>query len=134
MTPQQHLVLVGAEYPNAWKYLDEVRAGRERDGLPGWPRWCFAPMAATLTWLRTVAPGHSPRDVSRIATLGAWRPGQGIYRLAPRLAEALIATPLAGDIPCSALLNLPEWAVYIETPGIASSAGFRITCCMMGVK
>lgn len=43
---------------------------------------------------------------------------QGIYRFDPDLYDALIATPLTGDLPDELLYRLPEWGVYLETPGL----------------
>lgn len=57
-------------------------------------------------------------DFSRLATLGTWRVTKGIYRFDPDLYDALIATPLTGDLPDDLLYRLPEWCVYLETPGL----------------
>ncbi|MFO1207058.1 MAG: hypothetical protein U1E63_15275 [Burkholderiales bacterium] len=43
---------------------------------------------------------------------------EGIYRFDPTLYESLISTPLSGDLPIDPLYRLPEWCVYIETPGL----------------
>jgi len=56
--------------------------------------------------------------VSAGLTWAAWRMTQGIYRFDPALYPALIETPLKGDIPASVLMQLPEWCVYVETPGL----------------
>ncbi|QQR69097.1 MAG: hypothetical protein IPI58_09815 [Alphaproteobacteria bacterium] len=55
--------------------------------------------------------------VSRLAALAAWRPTQGIYRYDPALYAALADTSISGDLPCDILYHLPEWCVYIDTPG-----------------
>jgi hypothetical protein len=41
---------------------------------------------------------------------------QGIYRYDPELLEALWTTPVE-KIPVELLYRLPEWCVYLETPG-----------------
>lgn len=40
-----------------------------------------------------------------------------MYRFDPHLLDALWNTPVQGDLPVELLLHIPEWGVYIETPG-----------------
>lgn len=58
------------------------------------------------------------QDVGRLGALAAWRVTQGIYRFDPALYERVAETPVSRDIPCDVLYHLPEWCVYIETPGL----------------
>jgi hypothetical protein len=58
-------------------------------------------------------------DVSRLSALAAWRTSKGIYRFDATLYEALRGTAVEGEIPCEVLRRLPEWCVYVETPGLA---------------
>lgn len=53
----------------------------------------------------------------KLAALATWRVTQGVYRFDPTLLEAVTSTPLDGDVPENVLFCLPEWCVYIETPG-----------------
>jgi hypothetical protein len=120
--PRMHVEAIAKAYPAAWKQIDEVRAERGI-GVPDWPEWCFAPMGA---WYSIVSEGlgkseldfESFRDVELFAALGAWRCTQGIYRFDPVIFDAIIETPISGDIPCDVIYRLPEWCVYIETPGM----------------
>ena len=34
--------------------------------------------------------------------------------------DAVRDTPVEGDIPCEVLHRLPEWCVYVETPGMTA--------------
>jgi len=61
-------------------------------------------------------PIHLVHDVARLAALGAWRVTQSVYRFDPDLYRALTKTPISGVIP-NVIYYLPEWSVYIETPG-----------------
>lgn len=121
LRPQMHLAAAGRLYPTAWRQADRFRADRGKSGLPAWPPWCYLPMAA---WYAIVSEGQLPlplekvADVSRLAALGAWRVTQGVYRFDPTLYEAVSSTPLIGDLPAEILYRLPEWCVYIETPGM----------------
>jgi hypothetical protein len=47
-----------------------------------------------------------------------WRLTQGIYRFEEALYPHLISTQGAGEIPVDILCRLPEWCVYLETPGL----------------
>ena len=62
-------------------------------------------------------------DVGDMGALAAWRITQGIYRFDPGVYDAVHHTPLKRDIPCDILYRLPEWCVYIETPGFQSELG-----------
>lgn len=119
--PIGHLRAASRLYPRAWKLVDEFRAGRGRD-LPKWPAWCFMPMAG---WYAIISadfggskiPVNIGMDIGRLAGIGTWRYSQGIYRFDPDILSALWDTQIACDIPADVLLRLPEWCMYIETPG-----------------
>jgi hypothetical protein len=121
LRPQKHLIAAGRLYPNAWRQADQFRADRGKSGLPAWPSWCYLPMAA---WYAIISGGRGPLpldrigDVGRLAALGSWRVTQGVYRFDQDLYEAVRGTPLEGDLPTAILYRLPEWCVYIETPGM----------------
>jgi len=120
--PKKYLAMIGKKYPDVWRLFDQFRADRGKK-LPDWPNWCFCPLAAAYA---IVSGGGNNQctpdnvgDVSVLGGLAAWRLSQGIYRFDPVLYEYLIKTPIAGDIPVDVLLRLPEWCVYIETPGLS---------------
>lgn len=122
-TPTERLRQVALSCPRAWRQADELRADRGRD-LPDWPQWCFLPLAGWYSIvsrhhrLPVLGIEHMPQ-VQALAALGAWRPTQGLYRYDPELYEALTSTPMGGDMPCDVLYRLPEWCVYVETPGLS---------------
>lgn len=66
-------------------------------------------------------------DAERLAVLAAWRATQGIYRFDPDLYAALVTTPV-GRLPVEILTLLPEWGIYIETPGMEEYDGFFASC------
>jgi hypothetical protein len=53
-----------------------------------------------------------------IATIANWRMTQGIYCVDSALYPELISTPITNDLPIEVLLRLPEWCIYISTPGV----------------
>lgn len=119
--PGSHLQAAGRLYPRAWKLVDQFRSARGRD-LPKWPAWCFLPMAAWYAIVNDDAggdniPPNRGADIGRLAAIGTWRYSQGVYRFDPDIFSALWDTQIAGDMPADVLLRLPEWSLYIETPG-----------------
>ncbi|MEW6213482.1 MAG: hypothetical protein AB1631_34625, partial [Acidobacteriota bacterium] len=83
---------------------------------------CFVPMAAAYAIVSgggtNTVPPERGTDIARVAALAAWRMTRGIYRFDRTLFNHLIETPIEGKIPIEVLYRLPEWCVYIETPGL----------------
>jgi hypothetical protein len=126
--PKAHLEYYGKVYPSAWKRVDHFRAGRGKD-IPFWPDWCFLPLAGSYAIVTAEAerqridinnPEHMfiYNDIGVIGALAAWRVTQSIYRFDKDIYNEVINTPISGDIPHEVLFNLPEWCVYVETPGL----------------
>ncbi len=124
MTPRalHHVNHTSKQHPHLWHRVDVFRQAKGAD-LPDWPACCFLPMAAWVSIASEGAPSGSPavlqaaRDASRLAAIGTWRYSQGIYRFDDNAAKALADTATEGEMPTEVLLRLPEWCVYIETPG-----------------
>ena len=57
-------------------------------------------------------------EVGSIAPMYLWRKSKGVYRFAPELYNELISQPLDCNLQMQSFFRLPEWAVYIETPGL----------------
>jgi len=105
-------------YPNAWKQVDDLRANR--NSLGDRPDWCFLPLAGAYAIVSDGAMIEDPDTLKHVALLGAlaaWRVTQGIYRFDPSTFDAIWKTPVTGDIPSAVLHHLPEWCVYVPTPG-----------------
>ncbi|CAM3842033.1 hypothetical protein VRRI112168_02785 [Vreelandella rituensis] len=124
--PKQHLIAAGKLYPGAWRAVDDFRASRGQ-GLPDWPDWCFIPIAATLAIVADdtgvdaamlgVTNLERVADAARLAALASWRVTQGVYRFDETLYPCVLDTPLDRELPVELLYRLPEWCVYVETPG-----------------
>lgn len=127
--PKRRTIDFTRRYPHAARLADEMRAASKRGKLPPWPQWCFLPIGAVQA-ITSPDPdaGETPEsihDAAVGAALLAWRVSQGIYRFDPDLLEELWETPVSGEIPTEVLYRLPQWCVYIETPG-REAAGHRI--------
>lgn len=106
-------------FPGLWK-----RAERTREKLTKTlPYWCYLPFHV---WIEAACERIRPGGVDRpklsgfagfVSTFGTWRMTRGIYRFDPDLMSEIIGTPVEGNIPCEVLQRLPEWCVYVETPG-----------------
>lgn len=110
-------------YPKAWK-LAESWLKVKNKGIPDWPDYCFLP---TSGWYLTVCDALQVNNISlqchpnvaRLAALGSWRYTQSIYRINPTLYNSIIDTTLKGNLPVELLMRMPEWCIYIETPGLS---------------
>ena len=99
---------------------DDMRSDRGR-GLPDWPAWCWCPLAGAyaIASRGLALPTSQAGEVAILGALGPWRAGQGIYRYDPDIYQALLETPLDQALPWDALYRLPEWCLYLETPGLS---------------
>lgn len=115
-----HLQALSARYTHAWQYCERFRENAD------WPEWCFLPMpgwaAAQAACVgrhpsRTALDSSAVLDTAKLAALGAWRMTQGIYRFDAGVYSAVAETPMERDIPADVLTRMPEWCIYVETPG-----------------
>lgn len=124
--PSELLSKYSKKYPMAWRQINSMREGRGKD-LPWWPDWCYCPIAGAVAIVTEGAPiplslaahnkmRETPPGI--IAALAAWRVTKGIYRFDPGIYSELIDMPLEGAIPANIFYQLPEWCIYIETPGL----------------
>lgn len=118
------------ELPRAWRELARMREDRGK-GLPWWPDWCYVPIAAAVSLVTDGAPPpFGPAEAAKmiahppaiVAALAAWRLTKGIYRFDPTLRNEVAGMPLDGVLPAQVFLSLPEWCIWIETPGMAFPA------------
>lgn len=130
MRARDYLDYYSRVYPEAWKQVDSMRADRGR-ALPWWPEWCFMPLSGTyaivshkaekegiISDMNGPVPTKLIDDVGVLGALAAWRVTQGVYRFDQDVYDSVINTPTTGDIPHDVFFELPEWCIYIETPGM----------------
>lgn len=127
--PKKILEYYSEIYPEAWKGVNDFREGMGKD-LPSWPEWCFVPLSGTFAIVSHEASlcGYSMldnvkliQDVGILGALAGWRVTQSVYRFDKEIFNEIIRTPVKGDIPHDVLFNMPEWCIYIETPGLKFS-------------
>lgn len=117
---QGYLSQYHRKYPNAWKQFDEFRALKSSNAGFDWQEWCFCPLGAAhavISQAEGIAPLSIPPESGILGGLAAWRATQGIYCFDETVFEAVWQTAISGEIPVEILYHLPEWCLYIETPG-----------------
>ena len=128
--PERWIHELNRMFPSLWTDLRKALAdprkilkGAAMELLDGLPDSCrmptFFPYMALVSRLGQGVYTTYRDVVMTIASMYIWRMGKGVYRFAPELYDALISQPFTADIPNECLFRLPEWAVYIETPGIS---------------
>lgn len=128
-SPRRRLQEWQRSLPEIWRAVEVERQAYKSDSAD-WPSVVYLPLeragAATLAAIRASGDRGplEPAQLSPAAVatqcLATWRMTQGIYRLDTTLYTALLETPVTGDIPGDVLLHLPEWCVYVETPGMTA--------------
>ena len=128
--PERWLRELTRHFPSVWADLrktfenpGKILKPTARPLLDGLPSWCpmptFFPFLALSERYGMDIYMRNPDSIMSIASMYQWRAGKGIYRFDPELYRTLISQPFSGDIPNECLYRLPEWAVYLETPGIS---------------
>ena len=123
--PRLAIESLSRDYPGIWKEIDELRS-KNTEALKYWPDTCFIPQAIIDLVLFSGPESLSLPfgaikenwEISRICALAAWRTTQGIYRFDVDVIEPLMKTPLGDKIPMDLLMRMPEWCIYVETPGL----------------
>ena len=130
--PDRWIRQVNRKYPNLWADLRKTYTQPEkiiRSGAEGMlmlkavPDWCIMPtlfpfLLLTHRYGESYYLSHMD-EMMTLASTYIWRCSKGIYRFAPEIYAALSGQPLTGNVPTELLYRLPEWAVYIETPGMS---------------
>lgn len=116
------LAEIARRYPDLWKNIDRIRAGRGSGALEDWPEWCFMPDHLTRDFITASRKSGNrnvrPDDVTLLPALAAWRVSQAVFRFDAALFDRLVEAD-AGGASCLALFRLPLWCCYVETPGAA---------------
>lgn len=126
VSPLQHLQAVTESFPKMSPWVATCLKDKGKADEPDWPNWCFMPMGAwqALIYVKHRAATSDEQklqdalDVGVLSAVGTWRYSQGIYRFDADLLAALAESDLSGELPSKLFRRLPEWCVYIETPGL----------------
>lgn len=130
--PDRWIRELNRRYPNLWTDLRKgfnepstflTRQPKALEMLGKVPDWCIMPtFFPGMIMMTRYGDGYYVSHMDEIMTMAStytWRASKGIYRFAPEIYQALVSQPLTGSIPWESLHHLPEWAVYVETPGLS---------------
>jgi len=123
------------------RWVFELCEALRSDGVT-WPPEVFVPIDAIsaqtpgmiarhggpelLRQFTSLGPLGMMRAMDPLVTMATWRMTQGIYRIDPAVYPEIVDTPLEGDLPADALQRLPEWCVFVETPGLRTLRADRL--------
>jgi len=101
--------------------IEHARLRKGQD-LTEWPYWCFLP---TVCWMNLFMEQYSRNftreswlEIEKLSVFGTWRYCKGIYTPHPALLHALTESPVSDTLPMDIFLRLPEWCIYVRTPGM----------------
>ena len=130
--PDRWIRELNRRYPSLWAdlrkgYADPVRMLRPGSGgmelLANIPDWYIMPtLFPFLVMTDRYGEPFYLTHMDELMTMGTtyiWRCSKGVYRFAPELYDVLVRQPLTGNLSQECLYRMPEWAVYIETPGLS---------------
>jgi len=124
MRPVKLLRDVMKRIPELSKIVNLAYALREQFPPEQWPDWCFIPRTIWIYVSEQFSEEYNLNTpearhfATLVYTLCCWRYGQGIYEFDPDTFDALVKSDSPGTLPADVLLRLPEWCIYIPTPGL----------------
>ena len=118
----QHILsAVERRYPTAWTHAEDFRRQRNQD-LLHWADWCYVPLLAAYRTVSNDATEliHPTRShhCAIVAALSTWRVTQGLYKFDGGLYGDLIHADTEFQIEEHSYYHLPQWSVYVQTPGL----------------
>lgn len=126
--PERLLHHFGHRYPGVWNMVEKVRKNPAMVGLRGWEPWCYLPINVAAGVLihqtegRYASRGHAEillhHDTRMLAALSAWRMTKGVFSFDPTVLREMFDSDIRDGLPEECFLRLPEWSVFIPTPGI----------------
>lgn len=131
--PERVLQDFGRDWQGLWRLAEAVRARPQMMNLQAWQPWCFLPINVASGLMIHLSEGMYDstlqaetmlhRESRMAAALAAWRMTKGVYSFDPTVLRALFESDLKDGLPEECFLRLPEWCVYIPTPGIEYMPG-----------
>jgi len=114
--------LYSESLPNIWNWVDSIRTSHKDE----YEDFIFIPSGFLAGYflenIQKNAPELKPKPEAiehllLLAPIAAWRTTQGIYQFDEDILEETWNTSIQGNIPVEILFKLPEWCIYIPTPG-----------------
>ena len=119
--PLDYLKKIKNDYPGAFEMMQDFHDNRGKNGIPDWPEWCYAPIAASISIATMGDNNLNPWKLmsampaaQAIAALAPWRISKEIFVLDDGIEE-LLEEQDDDQIPSEILLQLPYPAFYVQT-------------------
>ena len=127
--PERVLYDFSKRYPGLWRQVEDVRSDPQYAlGIAShWHPWCYLPVNVASSCLAELKRSeYSLREVEILFTLetrlacalAAWRMTKGVYSFDPDVLEELLSSEARDGLPEEVFLRMPDWCVYIPTPGV----------------
>ena len=138
------------KYPNIGQMADQMRTAKIASGALSASAPCFLNLKSWLNIVHPTNPEETPviaqsgfelcnkataygyddyynrgNEVVALAAAITWSKTRIGLRFDRDMYEALMRTPLIGDLPSEVLLHPPHWCLYIYTPGLFTG-GMRV--------
>lgn len=86
------------------------------------PSWCLLPAGICMQIIAAYSPAFHRREgfsalmfgTHMLSLIGAWRLTKDVVRLDETVKEAILATPLTGNLPVDLFFRMPAWCMYVE--------------------
>lgn len=86
------------------------------------PSWCLLPARICMQIIAAYSPAFHRREgfgalmfgTHMLSLIGAWRLTKDVVRLDETVKEAILATPLTGNLPVDLFFRMPAWCMYVE--------------------
>lgn len=117
--PLELLRRMTAEHPGIWDDMEMLHLENGVGGLPSWPEWCYAPIAAAMASVMGADEATldrkraAVRDAQAVAALAPWRQSKEVYVIDPDM-QALLFEQEDLDLSVETLLRLPYPSFYVE--------------------
>lgn len=85
------------------------------------PPWCLLPIGNSIGLIETFVEAGTPEQkfglvsaANLLSCIGAWRLTQDIIRFDKTLLDAIISTPITGELPIDVFFRMPAWCIFVE--------------------
>lgn len=123
--PLELLKRTTAIFPDAWKQMEKFHKENGTNGLPSWPDWCYAPIAASIAVATSGAIVANIEEImpamtaaQTIAALAPWRLSKEVFVMDPDLELLLYKQADDLDIRSDILMHLPYPCFYVQTSAL----------------
>lgn len=134
--PERVLNDFSSRYDDLWKMVDMAcMHPAQTVGIEEWQPWCYMPVNVATgvvmyfeqdNFDESILELEAARHSRLLAALAAWRVTKGVYAFDESMLRALVESDVSDGLPDELFLHMPEWGVYVPTPGLEFHGGLRL--------